>query len=50
MSMEVYAWLNANESQYSATFSSAGQNDIQVVLSKGNPKTASWSTEKAEVT
>ena len=30
---------NANESQYSATFSSAGQNDIQVVLSKGKPKT-----------
>ena len=31
---------HANESQYSATFSSAGQNDIQVVLSKGNPKAA----------
>ena len=31
---------HANESQYSATFSSAGQNDIQVVLSKGNPKSA----------
>ena len=49
MSTEVYVGHTQMKVNTPPLFSSAGQNDIQVVLSKEPPKPHIWSTEKAEV-